>query len=193
MRHKILVTLGLILLWALVVVAVVCAEAFWFAHSAVTRGDFASIEKHLVQKISDAAADKRLGSAALVLVQDDKIVAEHGFGIAKVETQARVRPDQTLYLIASVSKAVTAWGIMKLVEEGKLALDEPVVRYLKRWQFTGDEAQRGKVTVRHLLSHTAGIEDGSGAAVFLPGETLPPLEELLAGVRLVREPGTSGA
>ena len=76
--HKILVTMGLLLLWALAVIAVVFAEAFWFAHPAVRRGDLAAIEKHLVQKLSDAAVNKNLGSAALVLVQGGKIAAEHG-------------------------------------------------------------------------------------------------------------------
>ncbi len=55
MRHKILFTMGLILFWTLAVIAVVFAEAIWFAQPAVTRGDSASIEKHLAQKLSDAS------------------------------------------------------------------------------------------------------------------------------------------
>jgi CubicO group peptidase (beta-lactamase class C family) len=199
-HHKILVTIGLILLWTLAVIAVVLAEAIWFAHPAVARGDLAAIESHLVQKLSDAAANKRLGSAALVLVQDGKIAAEHGFGVASAETQTQVKTDQTLYKLASVSKAVTAWGVMKLVEEGKLGLDEPVMRHLNRWRFPGSEAYRDKVTVRHLLSHTAGLDDGLGYGGFLPGETVQTLEESLTltkdstvgeprPVTVAREPG----
>ncbi|MCI0391278.1 MAG: beta-lactamase family protein [Acidobacteria bacterium] len=96
MRHKILFTIGLILLWTLAVIAVVFAEAIWFAQPAVTRGDSASIEKHLVQKLSDETVNRSLGSAALVLVQGGKIAAEHGFGVANAETQAPVKTDQTL-------------------------------------------------------------------------------------------------
>jgi hypothetical protein len=70
LRHNILVTTGLILLWTLTVFAVVFAEALWFARPAVVRGDLASIENHLVQKLKDASEDRRLGSAALVLVHD---------------------------------------------------------------------------------------------------------------------------
>jgi CubicO group peptidase (beta-lactamase class C family) len=200
-NRKILVTLGLILLWTLAVVAVVFAEAFWFPQPAVQRGDFASIENHLVQKLREVTASKKLGSAALVLVQGSKIVAEHGFGVANVETRAPVKTDQTLFILGSVSKAVTAWGVMKLVQEGKLGLDEPVMRYLKRWRFPGSEAYRDKVTVRHLMSHTAGIDDGFRAASFALGEPVQTLEESLThpkdmdggtrpGVLLVREPGT---
>jgi len=202
MRRKILVTLGLILLWTGAVLAVVFAEALWFPQPAVQRGDLASIENHLVRKLRAATAGKKLGSAALVLVQGGKIVAEHGFGVANAETQAPVKTDQTLFILGSVSKAVTAWGVMKLVEEGRLGLDEPVMRHLKRWRFPGSETYREKVTVRHLLSHTAGIDDGFRAASFAPGEPLQTLEESLThpkdmdggtrrGVLVVREPGTT--
>jgi len=196
MFRKILVTMGLILLWASAVIAVVAVEARWFAHPAVVRGDLASIENHLVEKFKDA----RVGSAALVLVQGGKIVAEHGFGVANAETKVPVKPDQTLFLQASVSKAVTAWGIMKLVEEGKLSLDEPVMRHLKRWRLPASETYRDKVTVRPLLSHTAGLDDGLGYGGFLPGEQVQTLEESLTstkdstvgeprGVIVAREPG----
>ncbi len=200
MRRKMLVTMGLILLWAVAVIAVVLAEAVWFAHPSVNRGDLASIEDHLVEKLGDAAINKRIGSAALVLVQDGEIAAEHGFGVANAETQAPVKSDQTLYKVASVSKAVTAWGVMKLVEDGKLNLDEPVMRHLKRWRFPGSESYRDKVTVSHLLSHTAGLDDGLGYGGFLPGEPVQTLEESLTltrdstvgkprAVTVTREPG----
>lgn len=200
MRRKMLVTMGLILLWAVAVIAVVLAEAVWFAHPSVNRGNLASIEDHLVEKLGDAAINKRIGSAALVLVQDGEIAAEHGFGVANAETQAPVKSDQTLYKVASVSKAVTAWGVMKLVEDGKLNLDEPVMRHLKRWRFPGSESYRDKVTVSHLLSHTAGLDDGLGYGGFLPGEPVQTLEESLTltrdstvgeprAVTVTREPG----
>ena len=200
LRHKVLAAMGSILLWALAVAAVVFAEAFWFAHPSVARGELASIENHLVEKLGAATENKKLGSAALVLVQGGKIAAEHSFGVANAETQAPVKSDQTLFLVASVSKAVTAWGVMKLVEEGKLGLDEPVMPRLKRWRFPGSDAHRDKVTIRHLLSHTAGLDDGLGYGGFLPGEDIQTLEESLSlakdstvgeprGVTVAREPG----
>jgi CubicO group peptidase (beta-lactamase class C family) len=171
-----LVTTGLILLWALAIAALVYAEAFWIGPPKIPHGDFAAIENHLVRKLNDATG----GSAALVLLQGGKITAEHGFGIANTETGALVNLDRTLYVVASVSKAVTAWGVMKLVEEGRLALDEPVLTYLKRWRFPGSEAYRDKVTIRHLLSHTAGLDDGLGYNGFLPGEAIQTLEDSLS-------------
>lgn len=204
MRRRFLITTGLILLWTLLVIAFVFAKALWFAHPSVVRGDFASIERHLIEELSDATNDKRLGSAALALLHNGKLAAEHGFGIASTETQTPVKTDQTLYRVASVSKAVTAWGVMKLVEEGKLSLDEPVMLHLTRWRFPGSEEYRDKVTVRHLLAHTAGLDDGLGYGGFLPGEPVQTLEESLTlpkdstvgeprPVRVVREPGTAMA
>lgn len=204
MRRRFLMTLLFTLLWSAVVIAMVLAEAFWFARPAARRGDARAIAQHLVRQLGDAAADQRLGSAALVLVEDGQVVAEHGFGVANAETQSRVVPQRTLYQVASVSKLVTAWGVMKLVQDGRLGLDEPVLRYLKRWRFPGSPAFREKVTVRHLLSHTAGLDDGFGYGGFLPGEAIPTLEESLTltrdstvgkprAVTVSREPGTAMA
>src|SRR5687767_12953058 len=160
MLRKILITIGLVLAWTSLVIAVVSAEAFQFARPAVERGNFSSIENHLVEKLNDAIEDRTLGSATLALVRNGEIAARQGFGASNGEPLSSVRPDQTLYQMASVSKAVTAWGVMKLVQEGKLGLDEPVVRYLTRWRFPNSDARSDKVTVRHLLSHTAGLAEG---------------------------------
>ena len=197
--RKILVTIGLIVLWTVAVIAVVFVEAFWLARPAAPRGDLAAIENYLVQNLSQAT-DQQLGNAALILVENDEIAAEHGFGVADVETQTPVTLNQTLYQLASVSKVVSAWGVMKLVEEGMLALDEPILPYLTRWQFPADDEYRNQVTVRHLLSHTAGLEDGFGYDGFRPGETIQTLEESLTltqnpsfgeprGVTVASEPG----
>src|SRR5687768_1484876 len=135
MLRKILITIGLVLGWTLLVIAVVSAEAFQFARPAVERGNFSSIENHLVERLNGAIEDRTLGSATLALVRNGDIAATHGFGTSDGETRSPVRTDQTLYQMASVSKAVTAWGVMKLVQEAKVGLDEPVMRYLTRWRF----------------------------------------------------------
>jgi CubicO group peptidase (beta-lactamase class C family) len=64
------------------------------------------------------------------------------------------RPD-TIFLLASISKPMTAAGVMALVEEGRLGLDDPVAKHLP--EFAG--ADRAGVKVRHLLSHTSGLPD----------------------------------
>ena len=176
--RKVMITSAMITGWILIVIAFFVAEEK-FVRPPVRRGDVSSMENYAVQKFNDAISDKRLGCAALVFLQQGKIVSEHGFGIANIETKAPVKTDQTIFLLSSLSKAVTAWGIMKLVQDRRLNLDEPVIRHLSRWRFPGSEAYRDKVTTRQLLSHTAGFIDGYGHSGFLPGEKKQTIEESL--------------
>jgi CubicO group peptidase (beta-lactamase class C family) len=198
MSIKIFTTIGWMALWVVIVIAIVIVEVFWIARPAVPRGDLGTIENYLIQKLSQSGEPK-LGSAALILIQNGEVVAAHPFGIANAAKKNPVQIDQTLYQMASVSKMVTAWGIMKLVEDGKIALDQPANQYLKRWKFPVSQ-YRDKVTIRHLLSHTGGLDDLFGYAGFLPGESIQSLEESLTltqdstsgksrGVTVAREPG----
>lgn len=198
MTIKIFTTMGWIVLWAVTVIAIVVVEALWIARPAVPRGDLVTIENYLLQKLSQPGKPK-LGSAALTLIQKGEVVAAHPFGIANAKKRTPVEIDRTLYQMASVSKMVTAWGIMKLVEDGTIALDKPANQYLKRWKFPVSRYS-DRVTIRHLLSHTGGLDDLFGYAGFLPGESIQSLEESLTltkdttsgkprGVTVAREPG----
>jgi CubicO group peptidase (beta-lactamase class C family) len=176
-------TAALLLAWAVLVAASGIAHAR-FARPRVVPGDVASIERHLVARIDDAVASRRVGAAALVLLHGGKVAARHAAGVSDPGSRRAVDPAATHFIVASVSKAVTAWGVMRLVDEGRLTLDEPVAPHLTRWRLTGDEDLRTRVSVRHLLSHTAGIEDRA----FL--SNAQTLEESLAAVRVAWEPGT---
>ena len=202
--RKVLSAVLIIFLWTLTVLAVVGLEAYFFSAPSVTRGDAASIEKHLVDGISAAVEDRKVGAAGLALINRGEVRAVRGFGSADASGQKPVSTDHTLFRVASVSKAVTAWGVMKLVEEGKIGLDEPIMPHMTRWRFPGSEAYRDKVTIRQLLSHTAGLDDGLGYAGFPLDEPKQSLEESLTltkdttvgGPRPVKigwEPGTAMA
>jgi len=91
-----------------------------------------------------------------VAVLHDGSTEERGFGVAHAETGCPVRPD-TLFQIGSITKVFTATVVMQLVDEGKVDLDTPVVQYLPNLELADAEAQRA-ITLRHLLSHTSGIE-----------------------------------
>lgn len=85
----------------------------------------------------------------------------------------------TRFQVASLSKWITAWGVMALVEDGKIDLDAPVSTYLERWQLPPSTFDNNAVTVRRVLSHTAGFTDGLGYAGFKPGEPIQTLEQSL--------------
>lgn len=94
---------------------------------------------------------RRIPGFALVVIQSGKVVKMQGYGYANVEHEVPVTPD-TVFELASVTKQFTATGIMLLVEEGRLALDDPIGRHL-----TGAPETWSAITVRHLLTHTAGF------------------------------------
>jgi CubicO group peptidase (beta-lactamase class C family) len=133
--------------------------------------------------------------ASVALVQDGQVAWAQGYGLADVAANTPVTPE-TVFQVASTSKPVAAWGVMRLVEQGKIQLDMPVEEYIKRWRLPLSPFNNAGVTVRRLLSHTAGLSNGGGYGGFAPGERLPTLEESLEGktngtgaVRLIDTPG----
>jgi CubicO group peptidase (beta-lactamase class C family) len=89
---------------------------------------------------------------AVMVRHDDKVVLCQGYGVANVEDGARVTP-QTVFQSGSIGKQFTAMAIMILIEEQKLALDDPVSKYLdtpENWS---------AIRVQHLLTHTSGLGD----------------------------------
>ena len=88
---------------------------------------------------------------SIIVIQDMKIVKSEGYGLANVELNVPVRPD-TVFKIGSVSKQFIATGIMLLVEDGKINLDDSVTKYLE-----GTPETWKPITLRHMLTHTSGI------------------------------------
>lgn len=98
----------------------------------------------------------------------------------------------TVFQVSSLSKWVSAFGVMTLVEQGKLDLDTPVEKYLTRWKLPDGEFDNREVTVRRLLSHTAGLTDGLGYSGFETTEAIQSLEQSLTNAADA-DPGVSGS
>lgn len=94
---------------------------------------------------------RNIPGLALAVVKDGEIIKTKGYGLANVELKVPVTTE-TVFKIGSVSKPIIAMGIMSLVEEGKISLDDKVSRYLD-----GTPNAWREITIRHLLSHTSGI------------------------------------
>lgn len=95
---------------------------------------------------------------------------------------------ETLFGAASISKPVTALGVLKLVQEGKIDLDANVNQYLKRWKIPDNQfTAKQKVTVRELLNHTSGIGTHNGE-IYDPSAPLPTIVQLLKGEKPARTP-----
>jgi CubicO group peptidase (beta-lactamase class C family) len=91
--------------------------------------------------------------AGVLVIQDGRIVLEKGYGLANLESGSPIEPN-TAFLLASVSKQFTAMAIMILAERGRLSYDDPLSRF-----FPGFPPYADKITVRHLLNHTSGLQD----------------------------------
>src|SRR3712207_3791217 len=90
---------------------------------------------------------------ALAFEAGERPVYLSGFGLARVGSSVPVQPE-TVFRIGSISKTMTAIGIMQLWEQGKLQLDDPVNRYLKHYQLSHRDPSAPQATIRHLLTHT---------------------------------------
>ena len=117
---------------------------------------------------AEAQADSVVGSA-LVLVRDGKVVAERYDGFADRERGQR-ESAATIQHWASITKTLTAIGVMQLEEHGLISLDDPVVRFVPELRdIHADSGDIERITIRMLLSHTGGFRNGtwpfgSGAA-----------------------------
>jgi CubicO group peptidase (beta-lactamase class C family) len=95
--------------------------------------------------------EQHISGLSLAVVRDGKIIKARGYGLANVELGVPARPE-TVYKIGSVSKQFIATGILLLVQDGKVRLDDKISTFLEGTPDTWKE-----ITVRHLLTHTSGI------------------------------------
>lgn len=126
--------------------------------------------------------------ASIALIENGKITEIRNYGYENKE-EGKLVNDKTRFKIASISKTVTAYAIMQLVEDNKLDLDVPVNEYLKKWKIPESEYGEDKVTLRNLLSHTSGV---TGSREDIYDKPLPSVDEALKlnNVKLKREPGS---
>ncbi len=128
---------------------------------------------------ADMATHDTPGASVAVLL-DGEIVLSEGFGVKRRNAGDPVDGD-TIFRIGSISKQMTAAAVMRLVDQGRVRLQDPVTTYLPDFELAG-EGQAGAVTVWHLLTHTSGIPDTYAVSnIFSPmtlDEWLPHLGEL---------------
>jgi hypothetical protein len=127
---------------------------FGLSHGASVAGQSSSgISGNVSHYVRAEMESQHIPGLALLVSRGGKIVQAEGFGLANVELQVPVKPE-TIFQSGSMGKQFTATAIMMLVEEGKVGLDDPLTKYLPDAPATWKE-----VTVRELLSHTAGFGD----------------------------------
>lgn len=129
--------------------------------------------KLFTEAVNDQIEKEFVGNCAMAIMKDGTIEKELFY------SKNKKVDNNTIFQVSSLSKIVSAVGIMKLVELGKINLDTPVSKYLKRWKLPPSEFDNEQVTVRKLLSHTAGLTDGLGYNGFKNKDSIQTLEESL--------------
>jgi CubicO group peptidase (beta-lactamase class C family) len=152
------------------------------------------LERAVEDAARQALATSTTPGLAVALVHGGQVVWAAGYGVADPATGRPVTA-ATRFQAASVSKPVTAWGVLRLVESGRIGLDEPVVGHVRRWRPPPSPFDADGLTVRRLLSHTAGLSV-HGYVGQRADRPLPSIAASLAGktgdgfpVELLEAPG----
>src|SRR5690606_25789196 len=112
-------------------------------------------------------------------VQDGQVVLAEGFGVRDVASGAPVNAD-TLFGIASNTKAFTTAALQRLVDEDKLTWDDPVVHYIPEFRLS-DPQRSAELTIRDLVSHRSGLGLGAGDLMIWPN-TDKTTTDIIAGL-----------
>jgi len=164
----------------------------------------AALRRRLDDALDRALADERIVGAVVLVARDGELRHARAAGLADREAGTPMRED-VLFRLASVTKPVVTAAAMRLVAAGRIALDEPVARWLPEFHPALPDGAPAAITLRHLLSHTAGLgyrfleADGDGPyaragvsdGMDRSGISLAENVRRIAGVPLQFAPGTS--
>ena len=118
--------------------------------------DYNNFENFMEQEIPELMKTRGVMGASIAIIKNGEISQIRTYGYADKENHIK-NSSEKRFRIASLSKPMTAWGIMKLVQDGKLDLHKPVEDYLIRWKFPESDYDTKAVTAERLLTHNAGV------------------------------------
>jgi len=119
---------------------------------------------------------ENIGGAVIAVVKDGKLLFAKGYGYADMEKRQPVTVDATLFRPGSISKLFTWTSVMQLVEQGKLDLDKDMNSYI---DFQIPPAYGKPITLRDIMTHTAGLEETARDLFVADAQHLTPLDQYL--------------
>jgi len=161
------------------------------APSSASKPGTAAFVEHLNRTVPRFLEQAGVPGASVALVRDGEVSLVTSYGFADRERNVPATTS-TVFNVGSISKTVTAWGVMRLVEQGRIGLDDPVERYLRRWHLPASSFDPDGVTIRRLLSHTAGLSTPS-VREYRVDERVPSLVDALSDSDGVRQVAAAGA
>lgn len=165
------------------------APTVWPDTHALTADDLAAFFDGIVPQ---QLKREDVAGAVIVVVKDGKVLFQKGYGYADVEKKAPMLADRTLIRPGSVSKLFTWTAVMQQVEQGKIDLDRNVNDYL---DFKIPDTYPQPITMRELMTHTAGFEEAVKDLIVGPESKPPTLREYVSNYipKRVYAPGTTPA
>lgn len=149
--------------------------------------EFAS---HMDERIPALIKHYKIPGCSIAIVKGGEIVWTQSYGYADIASGRKLTVD-TPMSVQSITKSVTSWGVMRLAEKGLIDLNAPASQYLNSWQFPKADYPSEKITVRQLLSHTAGMPLGDFTKMYSPAQEKPSNRNAMSEEAvLMREPGT---
>ena len=161
----------------------------------IVNADTGSQLQQLEAYIQEQFTEAQFPGGAYAVFNQEEIILSQGIGYSNLATKQEAAP-HTVYSIASITKVLTAAAILKLADEQLVELDAPVTTYLPWFQYKDGE-QSAKVTVRHLLTHSAGVNRLSADGAIYQDirnnrNSLENAAKALSSVKMNHEPGAVG-
>lgn len=180
-------------LFPTLVVFLLLAGSSGFAwQSSLERTGVDEFTDHLDTNVPRLLDKYEIPGVSIALIRDGELVWAEAYGYADLDQKLEMHVD-TVFRAESISKSVTAWGVLNLAEEGLIELDAPVQNYLEDWEFPSTDFDVETVTVRMLLSASSGLALGPiGAdAEYAPGSPeVPSMREYLTSeIQFEQQPG----
>ncbi len=142
------------------------------------RGPTGTTDENARWKLEDRMAYHQVPGVSVAVIRDGRLAWAKGYGVRQKGSKGSI-DTQTVFSVGSVSKVGAAAATLRLVDDGDLELDQDVNEFLEDWKVPdNDYTQDAPVTLRRIMSHTAGLTV-HGFQDFQPGERLPTTLEIL--------------
>jgi CubicO group peptidase (beta-lactamase class C family) len=171
------------LLFSLINAAIILGV--WSIAAAGQSVDVKKVAADLEPEIRRAMVEGNIPSATIALVSGDKVIWTGAYGESNLWARTPATPE-TVYLIGSTFKAMSTMALFRLMEQGKLKLDDPVSKYLD-FTIPGDDP-KNPVTFRHILTHTSGLDGDFGAMPVWSNDAPKTLNDFVRTALKVKEP-----
>ncbi|MEX2962303.1 serine hydrolase domain-containing protein [Microbulbifer sp. TYP-18] len=161
----------------IICMTLLCLSFTWYSHAneAISKVHFKGGESKTYEQL---LTDNELAGISVAVVDDYEVIFSFAGGKKDFTTKSDV-DNNTSFNAASISKPVVATLAVMLAEQGELDLDAPVISYLKSWKMSESDLDKGKaITLRHLLTHTAGTSHSGYGSKYL-GDIIPTTAETL--------------